>query len=156
SQQPECDPTDALRIRPLAPLDATCVIYPSASAGLPRGVVMTHAGAVSLAEEQVERLAIAAESRILQFAPPGSGAAITELLIAFPAGAALVPRATAARIGDRLAEAMTRHAVSHARLPPAALARLPAGPFDDLRALVIEGGTCPQDLIDRWAEGRRV
>ncbi|HEY9348323.1 MAG TPA: amino acid adenylation domain-containing protein, partial [Inquilinus sp.] len=154
--QPAHDPTDADRIRPLALQDAAYVIYTSGSTGLPKGTVVSHAGVVSLAEEQAERFAITSQSRVLQFASASFDASVMELLMAFPNGAALVVPAPGPLVGARLAEVLTQHAVSHALIPPVALASVPAGRYEAFRTLVVGGDACPPDLVARWSEGRRM
>lgn len=156
AREPEHDPADAERARPLELLDAAYLIYTSGSTGIPKGVVVSHVGVASLAEEQAERFAITPESRVLQFASASFDASVMELLMAFPAGAALVVPAPGPLVGDRLAEVLTRHAVSHALIPPVALASLPAGRYEAFRTLLVGGDACPPDLVERWSQGRRM
>jgi MGT family glycosyltransferase len=152
--QPTHNPTDVDRTRPLDVGDAAYLIYTSGSSGIPKGVVVPHAGIASLAEEQIERFEITPDSRILQFASASFDASIMELLMAFAPGATLVVPEPGPLVGDRLALELRKHEISHALIPPAALASLPPGHFSYLRTLVVGGDACPPDLVQRWSKDR--
>ncbi|HEY1941363.1 MAG TPA: amino acid adenylation domain-containing protein, partial [Roseiarcus sp.] len=152
----DCNPEQSDRSRPLSPLDPAYVIYTSGSTGRPKGVVVTHLGIPSLVQAQIERFGITPDARILQFASASFDASIMELLMALPAGAALVAPPAGKLVGEILADALTRYGVTHAMLAPAALASLPPVGAPSLRCLVVGGDSCPPDLVARWSQGRRM
>jgi nonribosomal peptide synthetase DhbF len=147
---------DAERTAPLSPDNPAYVIYTSGSTGRPKGVVVSHLGIPSLVASQIERFAITPESRVLQLSSASFDASIMDVLMALPAGAALVVPPPGPLLGDALAEALTRYAVSHALIPPAALATVPSGAFEQFTTLIVGGDACPPDLAGRWSVDRRM
>ncbi|OEZ63911.1 non-ribosomal peptide synthetase [Duganella sp. HH105] len=136
---------------------AAYLIYTSGSTGQPKGVLVTHAGIAGLASAQIERFAIGADARVLQFASASFDAAFSELCIALLAGACLV-LAPAARLlpGDALVALINQAGVTHATLPPSALAAMPAQAMPTLRTLIVAGEQCPPHLVEQWSAGRRM
>ncbi|MFC7615014.1 AMP-binding protein [Actinokineospora soli] len=133
------------------------VIYTSGSTGRPKGVVVTHRGLATFATAEIERFAVRPGDRVLQFSSPSFDASVLELAMALPAGAALVVPDPGPLLGDHLAEVFTANRVTHALVPPVALATLPPDvDLPDLRTLVVGGDACPADLVRRWAPGRRM
>jgi nonribosomal peptide synthetase DhbF len=156
ARQPDTNPRDADRTAPLSPLNAVYVIYTSGSTGAPKGVVVSHHGIASLAGAMTERLGITPQSRVLQFASSSFDASIMEVLMALPAGAALVVPPAGLLAGELLTETLTRHAVSHALIPPAVLAGMPSARLEKFETLIVGGDACPPDLVASWAKGRRM
>jgi amino acid adenylation domain-containing protein len=141
---------------PLTLAHPAYVIYTSGSTGTPKGVVVTHRGIGSLAATEIDRFAVAPDSRVLQFSSPSFDAAVLELTMALLAGAALVVPPRGRLVGDALLDVLAGERITHALIPPAALATLPAAPLPDLRTLVVGGDACPPSLVARWAPGRRM
>ncbi|MFB4300559.1 non-ribosomal peptide synthase/polyketide synthase [Actinomadura sp. NTSP31] len=133
------------------PEQAAYVIYTSGSTGTPKGVVVSHTGVASLALSQAEHLGVGVGSRVLQFASPSFDASFWELVMALLSGATLVLPGQE----DALSSAATRR-VSHATLPPSALAALPPEALPADAVLVVAGEACPPALVERWSAGRRM
>ncbi|SFP91354.1 non-ribosomal peptide synthetase [Variovorax sp. 770b2] len=148
--------SDAPLAQAADPQDAAYIIYTSGSTGVPKGVVVPHAGLGSLGTAMAERLAIDHDSRVLQFSSSGFDASVMDQLMAFRAGAALVVPGPEQLLGTDLADLLERQAVSHALIPPAALATLPHGEFPHLQTLVVGGDACSAALAAKWSEGRRM
>src|SRR6202035_411096 len=146
---------DQDRTAPLTPLNAAYVIYTSGSTGIPKAVVVSHIGITSLAGAQIERLGITPDSRVLQFSSSSFDASIMELLMAFPAGAALVVPQAGLIAGEILVETLTRHAVSHALIPPAVLAGMPTDRLEQSATRIFGGDAFRPNLVARCTKGRR-
>ncbi|WOI44119.1 non-ribosomal peptide synthetase [Acidovorax sp. BLS4] len=136
--------------------EAAYLIYTSGSTGTPKGVVVPHAGLHSLAASMAEQMDIGQDARVLQFSSSGFDASVMDLLMAFHVGAALVLPGPAPWLGQDLAQGLVRQSISHALIPPAALASVPPGEFPALRTLVVGGDVCPPALAAQWATGRRM
>ena len=138
----------------LDPHHPAYVIYTSGSTGTPKAVVVSHGGIPNLAAVQIDRFAITSQARVLQFAPLSFDAALWEMSAALAGGAALVLMAPGQRSGDALARLIRAQDVTHATLPPALLADLPADL--PLQTLVVAGEACAAEVVARWSPGRRM
>ncbi|MFB8139943.1 amino acid adenylation domain-containing protein, partial [Streptomyces parvus] len=154
--RPHRAPTDADRVRPLRPDNPAYLIYTSGSTGTPKGVVVPHTGLASLAAEEGRRFAVGPDSRFLQLSAPGFDAMVLEVTAAFAAGAALVVPPPGPLAGELLAEVVAAHRVTHALVPPAALATVPEGALSTMTTLVVGGEACGPELVARWSAGRRM
>ena len=80
--------------------------------------------------------------------------------MSLPAGAAIVSPPPGPLLGQQLAAVLDHERVTHALIPPAALASVPApGPGDlpAFRTVIVGGEACPQNLVARWYRpGRRI
>ncbi|MFE7214677.1 amino acid adenylation domain-containing protein [Streptomyces sp. NPDC057611] len=151
------NPVDADRTAPLRLDHPAYVIYTSGSTGTPKGVVVPHTGLAAFATAAVENFAVDARARVLQFASPSFDAAVLELCMALTSGAALVVPPSGPLAGEALAEVLAGQRISHALIPPAALASVPAQtPLPDFRSLVVGGDACSAELVACWSSGRRM
>src|SRR5204862_7533189 len=101
------------------------VIYTSGSTGRPKGVVVSHAGLVSFSAAEVDRFAVTADERVLQFSSASVDASVLELCMSLPGGAALVVPPPGPLLGEVLASVLAQRGVTHALIPPVALATVP-------------------------------
>ncbi|MEU4626609.1 non-ribosomal peptide synthase/polyketide synthase [Actinoplanes sp. NPDC023801] len=154
--QPAHRVTAVDRHSPLRPDHPAYVIYTSGSTGRPKGVTVTHAGIAGFSAAEIEQFAVREGDRVLQFASPSFDASVLELCMALPAGAALVVPPPGPLVGDQLQQVLADRRVTHALIPPAALAALPDADLPDLATLIVGGDACTGDLVARWAPGRRM
>ncbi|KAA0920607.1 non-ribosomal peptide synthetase, partial [Streptomyces apricus] len=141
------------------PDQAAYVIYTSGSTGTPKGVTVTHRGIAAFTAGAARQYAVGPGDRVLQFSSPSFDASVLELFVSVLCGATLVVPPDGPWLGDELAAVVDEHRITHALIPPAALATLadPAriGP-DRLSTLIVGAEACPAELVDRWAPGRRM
>ncbi|BAG20094.1 MULTISPECIES: non-ribosomal peptide synthetase [Streptomyces] len=152
---PRSEPRSAPRA-PLPVASPAYVIYTSGSTGVPKGVVVTHAGLAAFAATERERFAVTGDSRVLQFSSPSFDASVLELCMALTSGAALVVPDPGPLAGEPLAEVIAGRRVTHALIPPAALASVPAADLPGFSCLIVGGDACSPELVARWAPGRRM
>jgi amino acid adenylation domain-containing protein len=152
--------TDAERVSPLLHHHPAYVIYTSGSTGRPKGVVVCHTGLASFAAAEAEHYAVHPGDRVLQFSSPSFDASVLELCMSLPAGAALVVPPPGPLLGDQLVEVLTQQRVTHALIPPAALATVPADVaatgVPEFHTVIVGGDACTTELVNRWAPGRRM
>jgi amino acid adenylation domain-containing protein/non-ribosomal peptide synthase protein (TIGR01720 family) len=153
-------PVGGDRKSPLLMEHPAYVIYTSGSTGRPKGVVVSHAGLASFAAAEADRFAVQPGDRVLQFSSPTFDASVLELCMSLPVGAALVVPPPGPLLGEQLAQILAEHRVTHALIPPAALATVPADVaatrLADFTTLIVGGDTCTAELVNRWAPGRRM
>ncbi|MDQ2709421.1 MAG: amino acid adenylation domain-containing protein, partial [Actinomycetota bacterium] len=155
----DSDLTDADRSAPLLLAHPAYVIYTSGSTGRPKGVVVTHAGLASFSAAEVQRYEVVPGDRVLQFSSPSFDASVLELCMSLPVGAALVVPPPGPLLGEALARVLAQQRVTHALIPPAALATVPVEAAAGLalfQTLIVGGEACPAELVARWAPGRRM
>ncbi len=150
------DLTDADRLSPLLHDHPAYLIYTSGSTGTPKGVVVTHRGIAAFAESELERFAGSPDARVLQYSSPSFDAFVLELCLAFRSGATLVVPDTLPLAGEILTDTLVDGRVTHALIPPVALASLPSAAVGDLTTLIVGGDATTADLVSRWAPGRRM
>ncbi|SDM61245.1 non-ribosomal peptide synthase/polyketide synthase [Allokutzneria albata] len=137
------------------PSNAAYVIYTSGSTGRPKGVVVSHAGLASFASAEVEHFEVAPGDRVLEFSSPSFDASVLELCMSLTAGAALVVPPPGPLVGSQLADVVNDLGVTHALIPPVALATVDTE-LASLKTLVVGGDACSAELVSRWAPGRRM
>ncbi|MET0236256.1 MAG: non-ribosomal peptide synthase/polyketide synthase [Kibdelosporangium sp.] len=132
------------------------VIYTSGSTGQPKGVVVTHAGLASFSAAERAHFDVRPGDRVLEFSSPSFDASVLELCMSLPVGASLVVPPPGPLLGEHLAQVLTENQVTHALIPPAAMATVPNVPLPDFRCLIVGGDACSAELVSRWAPGRRM
>ncbi|PZS22174.1 MAG: non-ribosomal peptide synthetase, partial [Pseudonocardiales bacterium] len=156
---PDRAPTDADRQTALVVAHPAYVIYTSGSTGQPKGVVVSHAGLASFAAAQAEHFRVGPGDRVLAFSSPSFDASVLELCMSLPAGAALVVPPAGPLLGEQLVEVLARHRVTHALIPPVALATVDqqaAARLAEFSTVIVGGDACSAELVTRWAPGRRM
>ncbi|WP_261991503.1 non-ribosomal peptide synthetase [Streptomyces sp. OR43] len=134
-----------------APDQLAYVIYTSGSTGRPKGVQVAHRGVVNLAQAQARAFGVGEGDGVLQFAPFGFDAAVSEVVVTLAAGGRLVVATAEERGEPRALAALVREKdVRVATLPPSLLAVLEPADLAGLRTLVTAGERLEEAAAARW------
>lgn len=142
----------------LFPDHAAYVIYTSGSTGRPKGVVVSHRGACNVVQAQIAVFRIEAESHVLQFASMNFDACVSEVMTTLCKGAQLCLAPYEALMpGEPLVSVLQEYQISHATLPPSALALMSAqAELPALEILIVAGELCPPMVAQQWSERRQL
>jgi amino acid adenylation domain-containing protein/non-ribosomal peptide synthase protein (TIGR01720 family) len=152
--------SDVDRRAPLGLANPAYVIYTSGSTGRPKGVVVSHAGLANFSAAEIDHYAVRQGDRVLEFSSPSFDASVLELCMSLPAGAALVVPPAGPLLGAQLADVIDAYGVTHALIPPAALATVPSATartgLPTFDGVIVGGDACTAELVELWAPGRRM
>jgi non-ribosomal peptide synthetase component F len=136
------------------PRSLAYLMYTSGSTGEPKGVLVEHLGVSNLVIAQRQFFEIDASSKVLQFAPLGFDASVSEIFTALLSGAELhLTGADVRQDADRLVELMDKSGITTATLPPALLAVLPHKRLPALETLVVAGDRCDEETCTSGGTG---
>ena len=148
---------DSERTRALLPGHLAYLIYTSGSTGKPKAVGVTQAGWSNLIVVESTVFGVTPEDRVLQFASMIFDASVWELSISLATGATMIMASSEERNDHkRLAQLLTREKVNYAVLPRAIASALSRQDLVPVRMLILAGETCPNELVARFAPGRRM
>src|SRR5579864_4938259 len=133
------------------------VIYTSGSMGKPKGVMVPHRGLANLLTVEANALEPHCDSRILQLVSFSFDASLWDVVMALGFGGTLCIVTGEARLpGPVLSDLLRDRMITHATLPPSALAVLPAEDLCALRCITSTGEALTRNVVRRWATGRRI
>lgn len=134
------------------------VIYTSGSTGKPKGVMVEWGGLGNLVRNQIEVFRVDPTSRVLQFAPFGFDASVSEIGMALCAGAALcIANHETPLVGVTLVDIIRRFRITHLTAPPSVLGELPLETrFDSMVTLSLAGEVPSEALVGNWAKTHRL
>ncbi|MFJ6574311.1 amino acid adenylation domain-containing protein, partial [Streptomyces sp. NPDC091292] len=144
-------PATAPDVVPTSPDQLAYVIYTSGSTGRPKGVQVAHRGVVNLALAQAQAFGVGVGDGVLQFAPFGFDAAVSEVVVTLVAGGRLVVATAEERAEPRALAALVREReIRVATLPPSLLAVLDPADLVGLRTLVTAGEQLEEAAAAVW------
>ncbi|MFJ9382053.1 amino acid adenylation domain-containing protein, partial [Streptomyces sp. NPDC101455] len=133
------------------------VIYTSGSTGRPKGVQVAHRGVVNLVRAQGRAFGVGVGDAVVQFAPFGFDAAVSEVCVTLASGGTLVVATAEQRAEPEALAALVRgRNVQVATLPPSLLAVLNPGDLDGMATLVTAGERLDAATAAVWSEHHRL
>ena len=137
------------------------VIYTSGTTGAPKGVMIEHRSVVNLVASDIEEFCLLPRDRVGQGSSAAYDSSIEETWLAFAVGATLVVMDDhTSRLGPDLVGWLRKERISVFCPPPTLLRTTgclaPERELPDLRLLYVGGEALTDDLVDRWASGRRL
>ncbi|MFJ4246540.1 non-ribosomal peptide synthase/polyketide synthase [Streptomyces iakyrus] len=133
------------------------VIYTSGSTGRPKGVQVAHRGVVNLAQAQARAFGVGEGEGVLQFAPFGFDAAVSEVVVTLASGGRLVVATGQERDEPRALAALVREKdVRVATLPPSLLSVLEPDDLAGLRTLITAGERLEEAAAAPWRREYRL
>jgi amino acid adenylation domain-containing protein len=136
------------------------MIYTSGSTGKPKGAMLEHGGLCNLAEAQRIEFNIDHRKKVLQFSPFSFDASVWETFMALANGGTLcLARQETLASGIDLIRLLKREGITTVTLPPSLLSVLPeeisSESLPDLETVIAAGEACTQEIVSRWAPGRK-
>ncbi|QFU89283.1 non-ribosomal peptide synthetase [Amycolatopsis sp. YIM 10] len=134
------------------------VLYTSGSTGRPKGVLIEHRALMSFAESYRRVFGLVPEDRMLQLAALSFDMSHGEIFAGLCAGSTIVlVDQEAGSAPDVLAQLMRDQRTTYACMSPAMLSLVEAGPYPDLRKIMMGAEAIPAELVNKWnTDGRRL
>ena len=137
------------------------LIYTSGTTGKPKGVMIQQAGITSLVMGDLAEFGLGPGDRVAQGSSAAYDSSVEESWLALASGATVVVMDdAAARLGPDLVPWLQAERITVFCPPPTLLRATgcedPATALPDLKLLYVGGEALPQDVADRWGQGRRL
>ncbi|HSN43794.1 MAG TPA: AMP-binding protein, partial [Propionibacteriaceae bacterium] len=132
------------------------IIYTSGSTGRPKGVAIAHSSICNFVVVASEVYGVQPSDRVYQGLSISFDFSLEELWTTWANGAVLVAGPTDGRqVGSGLADFLEENAITFLHTVPTVLTTLDRTP-PLIRTLNLGGEACPQELVERWGQGRRL
>ena len=127
------------------------ILYTSGTTGQPKGVIIRHFSLVNLVFEQVKKLSLNSNSKVLQFSSIGFDASIWEVFSTLNVGGTLcLPSANQLLVATDLADIINKFDITLVTLPPTILQTIHPPQVEKLTTVVTAGEPCSKELADEW------
>lgn len=149
---------------PALPRDPNAVaytIYTSGTTGRPKGVMIAHRSICNLVASDLTEFQLGLDDRVVQGSSAAYDSSVEEIWLALAAGSTLVVMDDeTTRSGPDLVAWLQRERIT-VFCPPPTLLRAsgcvnPQKELPDLRLLYVGGEALPNDIVEKWAVGRRL
>ncbi|WP_432279952.1 amino acid adenylation domain-containing protein [Nocardia cyriacigeorgica] len=147
--------TEDDRISAQAMRHPASVSYTSGSTGLPKGVMVTHAGIGGLADVAADLYHLESHHRFLHICSPSFDPSVLEWVVTHYTGATLVIVPSHIIGGPDLAELLRAERVTHTVITPAVLGTVDPEGLDELEVVSVGGDVTTQELLAKWEPGRK-
>ncbi len=129
------------------------IIYTSGSEGVPKGVMITHQGAINFALAQAEELGIDDSFRLLQLASFGFDASMSDVLMTLLTGATLIIAAEPERIpGVEFSRLVNTSRIQVITTAASLLEATPAPDFKHLKIVISTAEACTDSIVRKWGQ----
>ncbi|MEK7382678.1 MAG: amino acid adenylation domain-containing protein [Elusimicrobiota bacterium] len=133
------------------------IIFTSGSTGRPKGILLQHRGLCNLVHVSNQLLGLGPGDRLLQFAALSFDVFVWETFMALSSGATLVlPGSVDRFLAAMLEQVLRQRRITVALLPPSLMTLMSPESLTDLRAVISVGERLPNEVVRRWAKGRRL
>ena len=137
--------------------DAAYVIYTSGSTGTPNGVMISHGAIANTTRALVDELGVDASDRVMQLVSLSFDVSASEIFMALTSGATLVLAAQDdLNPGPAMLTMLDDLRISVMSIPASVLVACGYQRLVSLRALIVGGEVCPDDVVERWSQGRQL
>ncbi|MCA9284053.1 MAG: amino acid adenylation domain-containing protein [Phycisphaerales bacterium] len=143
------------------PTSLAYLIYTSGTTGQPKGVMIEHRSIANLVASDLDEFGLGPGDRVAQGSSAAYDSSLEETWLALASGATLVVMDDdTVRLGPDLVAWLRRERITVLCPPPTLLRTTgctdPRSALPDLRLLYVGGEPLTEDVVERWAPGRRM
>ncbi|NPC76705.1 non-ribosomal peptide synthase/polyketide synthase, partial [Pyxidicoccus fallax] len=140
----------------VTPSHLAYLLYTSGSTGTPKGTAVEHRSVANLVTQEAVAYGIGPGSRVLQFASLSFDLSVEEIFTTLCSGGTLVLAPLEKLMpGAPLQKLLRDEALTVVSLTPAALAATSPEGLTELRTVISGGEALSEEVVARWAPGRR-
>jgi non-ribosomal peptide synthetase-like protein len=155
AESPPCPPLS------ITPQSLAYMIYTSGTTGRPKGVMISHESICNLVVGDLTEFRLGVGDRVVQGSSTAYDSSVEEIWLALASGATLVIMDDeTARLGPDLVTWLQSERITVFCPPPTLLRATgcenPQKALPDLRLLYVGGEALPNDVVEKWAVGRRL